>query len=315
MSACVTSCQSLVPRVLPSASLSSSSPVIVSMGRTLVGCAGGRTPPARGRPGAPLPRLLRAARLDHRARRQPGQRPARLAQPTPAGGRGALAAGGGAVLRRRGRDLPHRRLPGLPRPPPADARRPRDAVDAGPGAVRGARLDRPRPCRPGGRRPAALARPLRDGGRRHGADPHRRSRPLPVRDRERARAAAAHRRRRARGAGPRRGARALRHRPRAGAGLHRPARGPVRRPAGREGDRAEDRRRHPAPQGQPRARDPRGDPREAVGAPRADRAGRRAALLQGHRHHADHRPRAPRPTRPPTSARAPAPSRRWGWAG
>ena len=46
-------------------------------------------------------------------------------------------------------------------------------------------------------------------------------------------------------------------RPRAGARLHRPARRPVRRTAGRQGDRPEDGRRPAAPQGRPRARDPR----------------------------------------------------------
>ena len=64
--------------------------------------------------------------------------------------------------------------------------------------------------------------------------------------------------------GPGRGARALRHRARAGARLHRAARRPVRRAAGRQGHRREDRGRPAPAQGRPRARDPRRDPREAV---------------------------------------------------
>ena len=92
----------------------------------------------------------------------------------------------------------------------------------------------------------------------------------------------------------------LRDRPGAGAGLHRPARRPVRRPAGGEGHRCEDRRRNAPAQGRPRARDPRRDPREALGAQGADRAGGRAAHVQGHRDAADGRrgaARGPRATR------------------
>ena len=61
--------------------------------------------------------------------------------------------------------------------------------------------------------------------------------------------------------------------PEAGAGLHRAARGPVGRAAGRDGDRRQDRRRPAAPQGRPRARDPGRDPLVAFGAQGADRTG------------------------------------------
>ena len=131
---------------------------------------------------------------------------------------------------------------------------------------------------------------------RQRADLHRRPRHVPVRHRQGARADAAgaqglHR------DGPEGGEGALRHRPRARPRLHRPARRPVRRPARREGHRREDGGRHPPAQGRPRARDPRRDPREALGPARADRAGGGAALLQGDRDAGGDRdgPRAGRP--------------------
>ena len=113
-----------------------------------------------------------------------------------------------------------------------------------PDALRGAGLERGRHGRARGRRRAwaTLAADEEDAGG-DGADPHRRPRHVPVRDRQGPRPAAAARRRRARRSRPGRGRRALRHRPRPGAGLHRPARGPVGRAAGRQGHRREDRRR------------------------------------------------------------------------
>ena len=62
---------------------------------------------------------------------------------------------------------------------------------------------------------------------------------------------------------------------------------------GRQGDRGEDGGRAAAAQGRPRARDPRRRAREAGGPACADRAGRRAALVQGHRDAAHAAGRAP----------------------
>ena len=99
---------------------------------------------------------------------------------------------------------------------------------------------------------------------------------------------------------------------RAGAGLHRAARRPVRRAPGRQGHRRQDRGRPAAAQGRPRARDPRRDPREALGAAGADRAGRRAAHVPRHRHAAHDRRRPRPPTAPTDYAAGAAAASSWG---
>ena len=93
-------------------------------------------------PVAALPRVLRAAQVDHRRRRAAGQRAAGRGEPRPAGGRARRPARRGAVLRRGGRALPRRALPALPRRPPADARRARAPVGGRAGVLRRLRLDR-----------------------------------------------------------------------------------------------------------------------------------------------------------------------------
>ena len=82
-----------------------------------------------------------------------------------------------------------------------------------------------------------------------------------------------------------------------------------RRAAGRQGHRRQDGGGHPPAQGRPRARDPRRDPREAVGAARADRAGRRAALVQGDRDAAWRSSSTRSRTARPTGRAAPRPRR------
>ena len=161
----VTSCHSLVPRSLPSSVVE-----LVESGdrrhaRHYRLRIHGRTAARRRRPAPALPRVLRAAGLDHRPGRPARQRAAGLGQRDAAGDRGARAARDRHVLRRRGGRLPDRRVPRLPRRPPADAGRARVAVGEGPGAVRGVRVDRARPRRARGRRPPALARAGRRSAR------------------------------------------------------------------------------------------------------------------------------------------------------
>ena len=78
--------------------------------------------------------------LHHRRRRPRRQRAAGRRQPDPADRRRPQAAGDRGLLRRRGRRLPHRALPRLPRRPPAGARRAGVAVRTRPRAVRRLRL-------------------------------------------------------------------------------------------------------------------------------------------------------------------------------
>ena len=122
-----------------------------------------RAPARRRHPVAALPRLLRAARLDQGRRRPARQRPPGNREPPAPGGRGAPPAGRGALLRRRGGDLPHRRLRGLPRRPSPDAGRPAPPVAPGARLLRRLRLEPPRrgrrsrPTTSSGRSPAASA--------------------------------------------------------------------------------------------------------------------------------------------------------------
>ena len=122
-------------------------------------------------------------------------------------------------------------------------------------------VDRARRAR--GRRPDARLRDARGRRRRAREDPHRRPRHVPVRGRRHHDPAPA----RAPGGpgrdGRRRGRGALRHPARDRAGLHRAARRPVRRAAGGEGDRREDRGRPAAPPRQPRGGDRGRGAREA----------------------------------------------------
>ena len=236
-------------------------------------------PVARRHPAPALPRVLRAAGLDHRRRGPRGQRAARLGQPAPVLRGEVRAARRDLLLRPGGGALPHRALPALPRAPPADARPARRPVGARAGAVRGARLDRDRVGHARGRRPDGR---LREGGgrrRRHRPDPHRRPRHVPVRRAGRDRPAPARPPGGAGRDGRGRGRGALRRPAGGGAGLHRAARRPVGRAARREGDRREDRGGAAQAPRHARGRDRRRGAREAVGAARADRAGGRAARV------------------------------------
>ena len=130
------------------------------------------------------------------------------------------------------------------RPPMPDELE-RQWADA-PALLRRVRLDDAAHARARSRRPARLAREDRGAGRRRRAALHRRPRHVPVRRRARHGAVSARRQGRPGGHRARRGPRALRDRAGAGARLHRAARRPVRRPAGREGHRREGRARPPA---------------------------------------------------------------------
>ncbi len=218
--------------------------------------------PARRHALPALPRVLRAPRHDQGRRRTAGERPAGRRQHDPGGGRRGGRAGGGVLLRPGRRGLPDGALPRLPRPPPGDAGRPRTPMGARARLLPRARLARARARRPGGRRRAGSARPHRGGGRRPGADPHGRPRPVPVRHGEGDGAAA----RRPREEGPTadrpgRGRAPLRDPTGAGAGLHRAAWRPVGRAPRREGHRREARRGDPAPQRLARRRARGGGPR------------------------------------------------------
>ena len=252
------------------------------------------TPAARRHAAPPLPRVLRAARLDHGRRRPPGQRAARLRQPA-AVVRGALQAARDRLLLRPGvRRLPHRALPALPRAPAADAGRARAPVGARAGALRGARLDRRRARVARGRRPdvrlRASARSTAGGNAQ-----------ILTGDRDMFQCAGdgiTILLQQARQEGPTEmGPEEVEERygipPADRARLHRAARRPVRRAARREGHRREDGGRPAAPPRLARGGDRRRDPRAAGRAPRADRAGRRAARVQGHRDAARRRRRAP----------------------
>ena len=201
------------------------------------------TPARHRRPAPALPRVLRAAGLDHRRRRPPGQRAARLGQPDAVVRRALRAARGGHVLRRTRR--------------PTTASRPIPAYHAD------------RPPMPDRLRVAVGARAgLYEalGWKVHGHDGARGRRPDALAARGRARPAATTLiltgdrdmfqcvtdtvhvlMQRARQRAPTRsGPEEVRERygidARAGAGLHRPARRPVRRAARRQGHR---RRRRP----------------------------------------------------------------------
>src|SRR3954454_25212110 len=147
MSFWVTSCHSLAPRSLPSYFLSSSIPVIVVMRRT-IGCA-------------IVPGPLLVADAPHLLYRAFYALPDSITGPDgePVN---ALLGSANALLQvieeRSPRAVvlcfgaeaarpPAGRLPGLPRPPPADAGRPREPVGQGARLLRGVRVDRPRPRR------------------------------------------------------------------------------------------------------------------------------------------------------------------------
>ena len=203
---------------------------------------------------AALPRVLRAAQVHHGRRRAAGQRAARVRQPGAVGGRAPRAARRGAVHRRRGRVLPHRRAAALPRRPPAGARRARRR--SGPTRRRSSARSAGRGEDAGDLEAddllGALAR-VRGRGRRHGADLHRRPRHVPVRGRA---GAACCSRAAARTAPSSSTSTGVRERygiePDQVPGLHRAARRPVGRHPGRQGHRREDRGRAAA-----RARRPR----------------------------------------------------------
>ena len=115
---------------------------------------------------------------------RPANAHARIDQHDPRRVRRAERPRGGVLHGSRRRPVPGRAVPRLPRPPPADARRSRPPVEARAEALGGARLGHAEDPRARGRRPARRARRGRGGGGRRGADPHRRPRPLPVRDRQ-----------------------------------------------------------------------------------------------------------------------------------
>src|SRR3954447_7829163 len=176
----VTSCQSEVPSVSPSACLSSSSPVIVRMaGHHTSRRAGPAFAVRHAR--ATLPRLLLRAGQGQGRGGAAGQRAARLGQPGAVVRGQVPAARGGHVLRAGVGGLSRRGLPRLPRGAPGDAGRPGVAVEARAGPLPRARLGGARPRVAGGGRPDGLARRRGGRGRWAGADPHRGPRHVPVR--------------------------------------------------------------------------------------------------------------------------------------
>ena len=256
-------------RPRPRPALSSSSPVIVRMART-ISCRAVAGPLLARRRARTCSTAAFFALPDSitSADGQPGQRAARLGQPD-AVVRRALRrrAPSSCASAQEAADYRIEAYPAYHAAPPADARRRWPTQwDARAGALRGARLDGARPRRPRGRRPDALARaaPRSAAGGTALILTGDRDMFQCATD-ERARAAAA---RAPGGPGRDRARTEVRERygdrARAGAGLHRAARRPVRRAAGRQGHRRQDGGRHAPAQGRPRARDPRRDPREAV---------------------------------------------------
>ena len=263
-------------------------------------------PVARRHPAPALPRVLRAARLDHRRRGRPvnallGSVNQLLWCVDRYEPRAVVCCFGQESATYRTELYPpyHAHRP----PMPDAAGRP---VGARAGALRGARLDgRPRTTTLEADDLMHAYAAAEVDGRRARADPHRRPRHVPVRGRRDHDPAPA----RAPGGpgrdGRRRGRGALRHPAARRAGLHRAARRPVRRAAGREGDRREDRGRAAAPPRQPRGGDRRRDPREA----------RRSAARCSSRPTSCARSRTSRRCATPTSsARRTAPTDRAGGA-
>ena len=193
----------------------------------------------RRRPVASLPGLLRAAQIDRRRRGGARERAAGHGQRPACSCRERHAASGRRVHRRRAGRLPRGALSAIPRPPRPHADRACASVPARAGAARGPRLHGGDHRHARGRRPDALLRACRGGGRRRVAADDGRPRPVRSRQRPRGRARAAQGQR-ARGGGPGAGARALRNRAGAGDRPHRPARGSLRRHPRRPGDRRQD---------------------------------------------------------------------------
>src|SRR3954469_25581661 len=152
----VTSCQSEVPSVSPSACLSSSSPVIVRMGGHHTSLRGRPAPVVR-HPRAALPRLLLCPGQGQGRRGAAGQRAARLGQPGAVVRAEVPAARGRHVLRAGVGGLPRGGLSGLPRRAARDAGRPGLAVGARAGLLSRPRLDGHGPRVARGRRPDGLA--------------------------------------------------------------------------------------------------------------------------------------------------------------